>query len=140
MKQLAGLLLSLFLVLMCWGGFENLAIATPLDSTLGITAPVLAEQYRNAVDDKLSTEFGKKVDLNNTNVRAFMKYPGMYPTLARILVKNSPYDSVEEILDLPGLSERQTDILKSYLDEFTVTPPNDALVEGDDRINNGIYR
>lgn len=142
MKQLAGLLLSLLLVVTSWGwmGAISSAIAAPLNTSALFTSPLLAEEYRNAVDDKLATEYGKKIDLNNTNVRAFLQYPGLYPTLSTLILKNAPYESVEDVLNLPGLTERQREVLEANLDKFTVSPPNDALVEGDDRINNGIYR
>jgi photosystem II PsbU protein len=64
----------------------------------------------------------------------------MYPTLARMIARNAPFDSVEDVLKMPGLTERQKDILRANLDYFTVTSPEDALVEGADRFNNGIYR
>ncbi len=109
-----------------------------------VSMPVLAaaegETPRDVVSDKLKTEFGKKLDLNNTNIRAFREYPGLYPTLAGILVKNAPYESVADVLDIPGLTERQKEILTQTLDKFTVTPPESALTEGADRFNNGIYR
>lgn len=144
MKRLAVFGLVIAVVAVCWGWMGNVsaAIAAPLNRPALTSTPLLAVEgdYRNAVDDKLSTDYGKKIDLNNTNVRAFMQYPGLYPTLARILVKNSPYESVEDVLQLPGLTERQKEVLEANLDKFTVTDPDDALVEGDDRINNGIYR
>jgi len=144
MKRLAVFWLVLAVVAASWGWMGNIsaAIAAPLNRSAFVSAPLLAveAEYRNAVDDKLSTDFGKKIDLNNTNVRAFMQYPGLYPTLARLLVKNSPYASVDDVLNLPGLTPRQREVLEANLDKFTVTDPNDALVEGDDRINNGIYR
>jgi len=144
MKRLAVFWLVLAVVAASWGWMGNIsaAIATPPNRSAFVSAPLLAveAEYRNAVDDKLSTDFGKKIDLNNTNVRAFMQYPGLYPTLARLLVKNSPYASVDDVLNLPGLTPRQREVLEANLDKFTVTDPNDALVEGDDRINNGIYR
>jgi len=105
------------------------------------TPTVLVAEVReqNPVDQKLGTEFGQKIDLNNTNVRAFRKYPGMYPTLARMVVENAPYENVEDILNLPGLSERQKSTLQANLDNFTVTQVEVSLTEGDDRINNGLY-
>ena len=115
------------------------ALATGLGDSL-MRSPLLAEEIRNAVDDKLSTEFGSKLDINNANVQAFTKYPGLYPTLARKILTNSPYKSVEEVLQLPGLTDRQISILKANLDNFTATPPDPALVEGADRFNNGVYR
>ncbi len=109
-----------------------------------VPAPVLAaaeeESVRDVVSDKLKTEFGQKLDLNNTNIRAFRQYPGLYPTLAGMLVKNAPYENVEDVLSIPGLTDRQKEILRQSLDNFTVTSVESALTEGADRINNGIYR
>ncbi|NCJ06031.1 photosystem II complex extrinsic protein PsbU [Synechococcales cyanobacterium C] len=104
--------------------------------------PILAftEASQNAVDAKLSGGFGKKIDLNNTNVMAFAKYRGLYPTLAGTIVQNAPYDDVGDILALPGLTDSQKSILKANLDNFTVTPVEAALVEGSDRFNNGVYK
>ncbi|OLP17963.1 photosystem II protein [Leptolyngbya sp. 'hensonii'] len=101
---------------------------------------VAAEPIRNAMDDKLKTEFGKKIDLNNTNVRAFMQYPGMYPTLAKLVLKNAPFEEVGDVLRIPGLTDSQKETLKANLGNFTVTSVENALVEGGDRYNNGIYK
>jgi photosystem II PsbU protein len=107
---------------------------------IGIAQPILvAEGLRNVADDKRKEADGK-IDLNNTNVRAFLDLPGMYPTLAGKLVKNGPFETVDSILNIPGLSERQKATLSQYLDKFTVTDPSSALTEGGDQINNGIYR
>jgi photosystem II PsbU protein len=110
-------------------------------SNVNLRSPVLLAELdlRNAADDKLSTEFGKKIDLNNTHVRAFRQYPGMYPTLAGKIVQNAPYREVEDVLDIPGLSERQKQLLQANLDKFTVTDPSDVFVEGGDRYNPGVY-
>ncbi|MGG6296033.1 photosystem II complex extrinsic protein PsbU [Leptolyngbya sp. AN02str] len=142
MKRLAGLLMFLGMLVGSWGwfGISQPAVAAHLTGASLMAAPVLAADYRNVMDDKLSTEFGQKIDLNNTNVRAFMQYPGLYPTLARVILKNAPYDDVEDILKIDGLTERQIDVLKANLEKFTVSDPVDALTEGADRINNGIYR
>jgi len=142
MKRLVSMIMVLGLMagFLGWFGQTQSAAAANLNTlTIATTAPVLAE-VRNVMDDKLSTDFGKKIDLNNTNVRAFMSYPGLYPTLARTILANAPFESVEDVLDIPGLTERQKDVLRANLDKFAVTPPEDALVEGGDRFNNGIYR
>lgn len=139
MKRLAGMIMVLVLMVSCLVGLGQTQSAMAANlSNLAFNAPVLA--VRNAMDDKLSTEFGKKIDLNNTNVRAFMSYPGLYPTLARTILANAPFESVEDVLDIPGLTDRQKEVLQANLGKFTVTPPEDALVEGGDRFNNGIYR
>lgn len=111
-----------------------------LVSTLSTPVLLTEEAIRNKMDDKLATEFGRKIDLNNTNVRAFKRYPGLYPNLAALLIKNSPYESVEDVLEISGLTDPQKELLKENLKNFTVTDPESALIEGDDRINNGIYR
>lgn len=96
-------------------------------------------EIRNNADAMLETEFGQKIDLNNTNVRRFRKLRGFYPTLAQKIVAGAPYEKVEDVLDLPGLSESQRQRLRENLNKFTVLEPTDVFVEGAERLNNGIY-
>ena len=95
-------------------------------------------EIRNVADDKIAEREGK-VDLNNSSVRRFQQFPGMYPTMAGKIVLGGPYGDVDEVLNL-DLSERQRELFAKYRDNFTVTPPSIALNEGDDRINDGQYR
>jgi photosystem II PsbU protein len=139
MRRLIRFLAALSLVLGCLGWVSQTAMAVNLNP-VSLRSPVLAAELRNAVEDKLATEFGKKLDLNNTNVRSFRQYPGLYPTLAGLIVKNAPYNKVEDVLSIPGLSEQQKDLLQSNLGNFTVTDVSKELVEGGDRFNNGVYR
>jgi photosystem II PsbU protein len=145
MKRLVSLIVTVGIMLGClgWLGSSQEAMAARVSSlTFNSTLKsplVLVTEPRNRADDKLG-EIAGKIDLNNTNVRAFLQYPGMYPTLARMIVKNAPFKAVDDVLDLPGLTARQKDILQANLGNFVVTPPEDALVEGGDRFNNGIYR
>ncbi len=97
-------------------------------------------ELRNSVDDKLATEYGNKIDVNNTNIASFRKFRGLYPTIAGKVVSNAPYDAVEDVLDIPGLSSVEKDRLKQNLDSFTISDPDPALVEGADRFNNGVYK
>ncbi len=141
--------LTILLVMVgCWGlvgGVSANAVALSSPS-FHPSVPILAKvelptkELRNKADDKLDTEFGKKIDLNNTNVRAFQRYPGMYPTLAKAIIQNAPYNQVEDVLKIVGLSDRQKEILQANLDNFTVTDFDSVFNEGDDRYNNGIYR
>ncbi|MBF2002232.1 MAG: photosystem II complex extrinsic protein PsbU [Synechococcales cyanobacterium M58_A2018_015] len=141
MKRLVGVLVALGITLGCLGWLESPQPVMALGWNSVTASPVLlATEPRNRADDKLATEFGKKIDINNTNVRAFMNYPGLYPTLARLIVTNAPYEKVDDVLDIPGLTDRQKDVLQSNLDKFTVSAPEDTFVEGGDRFNNGIYR
>ena len=95
-------------------------------------------EIRNIADDKIAARDGK-VDLNNSSVRRFQQFPGMYPTMAGKIVLGGPYESVDDVLSL-DLTERQQELFEKYRDNFTVTPPSIALNEGDDRINDGQYR
>lgn len=139
MKRLVGLLIALGVLVGWFGGF---GMAQPALAAGGSSAfALLAERpLVNAVDAKLGTEYGAKLDLNNANVQNFRKYPGLYPTLAGKIVQNAPFDTVEDVLDMPGLSEKQIEILRANLDKFTVTATDPALVEGADRFNNGVYK
>lgn len=135
MKRLLRFLAVLSLVVGCLGWLSQTAVAANLNRVT-----VLAADYRNVVSDKMATEYGKKLDLNNTNVRAFRQLPGLYPTLASLIVKNAPYESVEDVLDIPGLTDKQKELLEGNLDNFVATEVSKELVEGGDRYNNGIYR
>lgn len=146
MKRLMRLLTIFCLLVGClgWLGIPQQALAANWNSVNFRDSAVFAvetgEMLRNRADDKLATDFGKKIDLNNTNVRAFQRYPGMYPNLAKTIIRNAPYKNVEDVLDIAGLSDRQKELLQANLDNFTVTEPEAAFTEGDDRFNNGIYR
>lgn len=103
-------------------------------------SPILAAEARlNPADAKLATEFGQKIDLNNSNIREFRELSGFYPNLAGKIIKYAPYEKVEDVLSIPGLSKRQKEKLQANLNKFTVTPPAVELIEGGDRINPGVY-
>ena len=111
-----------------------------LFSCLLVLQPQLAQadELRNLADDKIAQAQGK-VDLNNSSVRRFQQFPGMYPTLAGKIVVGGPYTDVDDVLKL-DLSERQKELFEKYRSNFTVTQPEIALNEGFDRINDGQYR
>lgn len=109
-------------------------------SGLSLLANAGGRELRNSVDDKMSTEYGSKIDVNNTNIAAFRKYRGLYPTIAGKVVSNAPYDSVEDILEIPGLRQVEKDRIQQNIDVFTISDPDPALVEGADRFNNGVYK
>lgn len=97
-----------------------------------------ATERRNIADDKIAERAGK-IDLNNCSVRRFQDFPGMYPTLAGKIVLGGPYSSVDDVFKL-DLTDRQKELFEKYQSNFTVTPPEVALNEGFDRINDGQYR
>jgi photosystem II PsbU protein len=142
--------LAMLIGFLIWSGFSQNAFASNLNgvsklawlnSVTSASRLLAVEEVRDAVSAKMAEgNFGKKFDLNNTNLRAFRQFPGMYPTIAGLVVKNAPYKNVDDVLEIPGLTEKQKEILRANLDKFTVTSVEAALVEGADRFNNGIYR
>ncbi len=84
-------------------------------------------------------EVGNKIDLNNSDVRDFRNFRGFYPDLASKIIQNAPYGNVEEVLNIPGLSESQKNRLQANMDSFVVTETINVFNEGDDRYNPGVY-
>ncbi|AFY73718.1 Photosystem II 12 kDa extrinsic protein (PsbU) [Synechococcus sp. PCC 7502] len=79
-----------------------------------------------------------KIDLNNSNINAFKKISGFYPTLGRILIQNAPYKSLDDVLNIPGLTEAQQQKIKDNADKFTLYQPDNSLNR--ERYNNSLYR
>ena len=119
MKQLVCLFITISLMFSCLG-----IPATANASILNGDIPYLiAIERLNRADAKLGlpTEFGKKIDLNNTNIREFQQYGDLYPTLAKSIMRNAPYNKVEDVLDILGLTDSQKETLQANFNNFTVT-------------------
>lgn len=135
MKNLIRLLALIALII---GSFWGKVPAQALHLT-SIALPSLPVAVLNAADAKLTTEFGAKIDLNNSDIRDFRDLRGFYPNLAGKIIKNAPYQEVEDVLNIPGLSDTQKERLQANLEKFTVTEPSKEFIEGDDRFNPGVY-
>ena len=87
--------------------------------------PVLAAKAELPISTevKLCLPLEGKIDLNNANLNAFTGCPGFYPTLAKLIVVNGPYEKVEDVLTISDLSERQQELLQANLENFTVNEP-----------------
>ncbi len=122
------------------------ASALSLGSELAMTgntallANAGGRELRNSIDDKLATDYGNKIDVNNTNIASFRKFRGLYPTIAGKVVSNAPYEAIDDLLNIPGLSAVEKDRIEQNMDIFSISPPDPALVEGADRFNNGVYK
>jgi len=135
MKRLLSLLTG---VLLMAGLMAGLILPASVHADEDLVGKYSGNEIRNIADDKIAAREGK-VDLNNSSVRRFQQFPGMYPTMAGKIVLGGPYNDVDDVLNL-DLSERQIELFNKYKENFTVTPPEIALNEGDDRINDGQYR
>jgi photosystem II PsbU protein len=78
------------------------------------------------------------VDINNANVRVYLKFPGMYPTIAGKIASNGPYSSVSDVFNIPGLTGSEKEILKKYESRFVAKKPEADYVI--DKFNNGLYK
>mmetsp|Transcript_126898 Transcript_126898/g.367281 ORF Transcript_126898/g.367281 Transcript_126898/m.367281 type:complete len:149 (+) Transcript_126898:56-502(+) len=114
---------------------EFLSQAAALAGAAAFAAPA------NAIRDYESVGYlggSNVVDVNNANVRVYLKMPGLYPTVAGKIVSNGPYKSVGDLYNIPGLSGAEKDLIKKYESRFTALPPQADYVI--DNINNGLYR
>jgi photosystem II PsbU protein len=80
----------------------------------------------------------QQVDVNNANVRAYIKMPGMYPSAAGKIVSNGPYATVADVYAIKGLTEKEKAVIKKYEPRLVAMEPQ--VMYGIDRINNGLYR
>jgi photosystem II PsbU protein len=112
-----------------------------LGTAAAITAAVIPAAAANAKVDYENIAYlggGSVIDLNNANVRAYLRLPGMYPGAAGKIVSHGPYKSVADVYSIPGLSAAEKEVIKKYESRFTAKEPSPEYVI--DRINNGLYR
>eukprot|EP00613_Pedinella_sp_CCMP2098_P000214 CAMPEP_0171615992 /NCGR_PEP_ID=MMETSP0990-20121206/13204_1 /TAXON_ID=483369 /ORGANISM="non described non described, Strain CCMP2098" /LENGTH=135 /DNA_ID=CAMNT_0012180157 /DNA_START=396 /DNA_END=804 /DNA_ORIENTATION=- len=82
---------------------------------------------------------GDQIDLNNANIRAYLRLSGMYPGAAGKIASNpKPLKTVSDVYAIPGLSEKEKAVIKKYESRFVVLEPKPEYVI--DRMNNGLYR
>ena len=101
-----------------------------------VAAPLVANAVRD-YDEVGLLGGSEQVDINNANVRVYLKMPGMYPTLAGKVASNGPYNSASDVFNIPGLTGEEKNILKKYESRFVAKKPQADYVI--DRINNGLY-
>lgn len=137
MKRIVSIIAALLLIVGAWG-FAPAAQASETGLFTVQSSTLLAARV-NAADAKRQELIRGKLDLNNSDVREFRRLPGFYPNLAGKIIQNAPYDSVEDVLDIPGLSPTQAERLQANLDEFFVTDVAASMNAGGDRYNPGLY-
>ena len=136
MKKFVGAILALLLIVGSWG-FAGTAQAIEME-TWNVQSPILLARI-NTADAKRAELVKGKLDLNNSDVREFRRLPGFYPGLASKIIQNAPYENVQDVLDIPGLSDSQIERLQANLDEFFVTDVEASMNAGGDRYNPGLY-
>ena len=135
MKRFIGILTAILIIVGSWG-FAGAATAS--ESLFTVQSSTLLARV-NTADAKRQELIKGKLDLNNSHVREFRKLRGFYPSLASKIIQNAPYESVEDVLEIPGLSDSQIERLQANLDEFFVTDMDPSMNAGGDRYNPGVY-
>lgn len=108
-------------------------------SAVAAAAALAAPLAANAVRDYDNVGYlggSEIVDVNNANVRVYLKMPGLYPAVAGKIASNGPYKSVADLYSIPGLSGKEKELIKKYESRFTALEPSADYVI--DRINNGL--
>lgn len=104
-------------------------------------AAFAAPAAANAVVDYENIQYlggSNIVDVNNANIRAYLKMPGMYPSVAGKIVSHGPYSGVGDLYKIENLTAPEAEVIKKYEARLTAkTPSPDYVI---DRINNGLYR
>lgn len=136
MKKFVGIIIALLLIVGSWG-FAGTAKASDMD-IFNVQSSVLLARI-NTADAKRRELVKGKLDLNNSDVREFRRLPGFYPGLASKIIQNAPYSDVQEVLDIPGLSDSQVERLQANIEEFVVTDVEASMNAGGDRYNPGLY-
>lgn len=136
MKKFLGVITAVLVVVGSWG-FAGIAQASDL-SVFSMHSSTLLARI-NTSDAKRTELIRGKLDLNNSDVREFRKLPGFYPSLASKIIQNAPYNDVNDVLSIPGLSETQAERLQANLDEFFITDVEASMTAGGDRYNPGLY-
>jgi photosystem II PsbU protein len=111
--------------------FSTAAIAAA--GVFGVVGPA------NAIRDYENVQYlggSSIIDINNANVRAYIKLQGLYPTVAGKIASNGPYKAVSDLYNIPGLSGAEKDLIKKYEPRFVAKEPSADYVI--DRINNGL--
>ena len=135
MKRFIGILTAILVIVGSWG-FAGAATAS--EGLFTVQSSTLLARI-NTADAKRQELIKGKLDLNNSDVREFRRLRGFYPTLASKIIQNAPYESVEDVLEIPGLSDSQVERLQANIDEFFVTDMDPSMNAGGDRYNPGLY-
>ncbi len=108
-----------------WFGVPEPSFALGLN--FGRSAQSAAVKQAPESSSGLCLNHENKIDLNNANIVAFQDCPGFYPQLATLIVQNSPYQDLNDVLNIEGLTEAQKEALQKNLDSFKLSEPITSL-------------
>ena len=80
-----------------------------------------------------------KLDLNYAMLRRFRELPGFYPTLGQKIIKAVPFNSVEDVVNIDGLTDKQVRLLRANFKNFVVGEYDEGANDFETRLNKGFY-
>lgn len=77
--------------------------------------PAFAQDAKVAKDAADTSKAAKKVDLNTASDNDILAIPGLGVTLAKEVIKNRPYKSVDDVKKVPGIDAARFEIMKPHI-------------------------
>ncbi|WP_017324137.1 photosystem II complex extrinsic protein PsbU [Synechococcus sp. PCC 7336] len=124
-----------------WSRFVTIALAIILSLSSIFTAPMpaLAEAGAAEVSGIPVAELEVPLDVNYDILRTYRELPGFYPTLARKIIFGAPYDKIDDVLDIEGLTDTEKQLLEANLKNLKAGAYDEGANYLENRINKGYY-
>lgn len=62
------------------------------------------------------TPIPKKIDINTADISIIMQLPGIGPGLAKQIINNRPYSTIDDLLNVPGIGEKRLSRIKEFIE------------------------
>ena len=118
----------------------NLATPAFAQEDVETVAPVQSSAASvTEVDGVPVIDLQPKLDLNYAMLRRFRELPGFYPTLGQKIIKAVPFNSVEDVVNIDGLTDKQVRLLRANFKNFVVGEYDEGANDFETRLNKGFY-
>ena len=119
----------------------NLATPAFAQEDVETVAPAVQSSAASVaeVDGVPVIDLQPKLDLNYAMLRRFRELPGFYPTLGQKIIKAVPFNSVEDVVNIDGLTDKQVRLLRANFKNFVVGDYDEGANDFETRLNKGFY-
>jgi prefoldin subunit 5 len=63
----------------------------------------------------MTDQFHTKIDINHADAQQLIQVSGIGPALAEKIIQSRPYNAIEELTNIPGISTKSLEILRPHL-------------------------